>query len=90
MPNWTATTWTQRADLDAKENSAVTIELTVGLDYAGDRFAVRRDRRVLNINAEWEVEPLPTSRKQPFFERCRFKTFQAAVDAAEKAGSKIR
>lgn len=52
--------------------------------YEGERFAVRNDMgRVLNCHGVWEHEPMPSSRNDAFYERCRFKTFHEAVVAAE-------
>lgn len=52
--------------------------------YPGARYAVRQRGAVLNIDGQWEDEPLPSSRDAAFYERCRFKTFDGAVEAVDQ------
>lgn len=47
--------------------------------YEGTRYAVRRHGRCLNKSAEWEYEPMPSSRDDEFYARCRFDSFQEAL-----------
>lgn len=46
---------------------AVTVEET-----APDRWAVRRSKRCLNVDGEWEWESIPSEREADFLARCRF------------------
>lgn len=61
--------------------SQPTIELVPQMD-GPDRFAVRFRGRCLTRLGEWEIEPMPSSRNDAFLKRCRFDTFEAAIDAA--------
>ena len=49
--------------------------------YAGEKWAVRLYGNCLNHDAEWEWEPMPSSRDDEFYARCRFDTLDKAVDA---------
>jgi len=61
----------------------VTVELVRGMD--ADRWAVRRmGRAVLNVDGQWEHEPLPSSRSDEFLARTRF-DLETAWAMAEKA-----
>jgi hypothetical protein len=42
-------------------------------------WAIRRSRSVLNKEGEWEYEPMPSSRDEEFFARCRY---ASATEAA--------
>lgn len=53
--------------------------------YKGEKFAVRRGRSCLNKKSEWEYEPLPSSRTDAFYRRCRFSKIEDAVAALRKA-----
>jgi hypothetical protein len=44
----------------------------------GNRFAIRRLGFCLNDSLEWELEPMPSSRNDDFFKRCRVNTFEEA------------
>lgn len=50
--------------------------------FGSEKWAVRRNGRVLNKQGEWEWEPMPSSRDEEFLARCRFPTFVEAIDAA--------
>ncbi len=53
--------------------------------YEGERWAVMHGTELcLNVSAEWEWQPLPSSRDDAFYERCRFKTLAQAMDAYRK------
>jgi len=53
--------------------------------YPGERYAIRMcEGQCLNIHGEWEDEPLPSDRDDAFYKRCRFTTFEAACQAAER------
>lgn len=49
-------------------------------------WAITLDGACLNREGEWEHEPLPSSRDQAFFERCRFGLDDALRRAVEKLG----
>ena len=38
----------------------------------GESWAITRDSECLNNNNEWEYEPMPSSRDDSFFKRCRW------------------
>jgi len=48
--------------------------------YSGEKWAVRWFSSCLNSNAEWELEPIPSSRDDAFYTRCRFETLEQAVE----------
>lgn len=56
----------------------VRLERMVQSD-GSELWAIREKGYCLNVNGEWEYEPLPSSRDQRFFKRCRFKTLEQAV-----------
>lgn len=70
----------------------LSVELAVGADGSlyvtlervrrrghPDRWAVRRWGSVLARTGEFEHEPMPSSRDDAFFERCRFETVADAL-----------
>lgn len=79
---WIPTEWTQASCLAAFNGTDPIIRRHVSPFYAGERFAVHRLGDVLNKRGQWEHEPLPSSRTQAFYKRCRFDTFEEAVSAA--------
>lgn len=89
---WRPTSWKLSRDMDPNTGDGMegpTITLMVSPFYEGERYAVRRRGRCLNTSGKWEYEPMPSSRDDAFYERCRFKSFEeaaAAVNAAEKVG----
>lgn len=42
------------------------------------RYAIRQGGLCLNKNGKWEYEPLPSSRTEAFFRRCRWDRFEDA------------
>lgn len=52
------------------------------------QFAIRKDGDCMNKQSKWEYEPLPSSRTNAFFKRCRFKTFEAAAKVYEESLTK--
>ena len=52
--------------------------------YKGERWTVRRQGSVLNKSGRWEFEPLPSSRDDAFYKRCRFNTLEQAESAFRK------
>lgn len=63
----------------AHEIRPVTFDLVTSPFYAGERWAVRRGGECLAADGEWEYEPLPSSRDDAFYSRCRFESLEAAV-----------
>ena len=49
-----------------------------------DRWAIRRGACCLNHDGNWEYEPLPSSRTDEFFARCRFATADEALAAWDR------
>jgi hypothetical protein len=43
------------------------------------RWAIRHAGCCLNRKAEWEFEPIPSSRTDAFFARCRYDTIEEAL-----------
>lgn len=52
--------------------------------YPGVKWAVRKHGSCLDKNGEWEYEPMPSSRTDEFYARCRFESLQDAVNAYNK------
>ncbi len=48
------------------------------------KYAVRQSGACLNKLGEWEYEPIPSSRDEAFFCRCRFASWEDAAKAIEK------
>lgn len=46
-------------------------------------WAVRNGPSCLAKDGQWEYEPMPSSRDDAFFERCRYPTAQAALDVLD-------
>lgn len=53
--------------------------------YKGEKWAVRRGGLCLNKDKEWEYEPLPSSRDEEFYSRCRFDSLESAKRFFESA-----
>lgn len=68
-------------DMEDRDRS----HLLVRVRYRGrGKWAVCRLGDVLNRDGEWEWEPLPSSRDDAFFARCRFDSAADAIAAARK------
>lgn len=76
-----------REQLAAHEIMPVTFDRMLSPFYAGERWAVRRGGYVLNAQKDWEYEPLPSSRDDAFYARCRFESLEAAVAAYDEASA---
>lgn len=48
-------------------------------------WKVMQNGNALAKDGTWECEPIPSSRDEEFYERCRFDTFSEAMDAARAA-----
>ena len=49
--------------------------------YHSERWAVRWLSYCLNQKGKWEHEPMPSSRNDKFYKRCRFYTLEEAIQA---------
>ena len=89
MSEWVSTHWHRKSDIDAETlHGAPEIVRMRSPFYDGERFAVRKDGLCLAVGGVWEWEPLPSSRDDEFYERCRFTSFAAATSAVTDADSK--
>ena len=51
-------------------------------------WAIRHFGSVMNLDGEWEFEPLPSSRDDEFIARCRHATPQEALDVLRRLGKR--
>lgn len=84
---WVPVKWEHIRDVDNFDLSlAVTIEEMQSPFYQGVRYVVRQgEHRCLNVDGKWEYEPSPSNRDDAFYDRCRFRSFQSAVNFANAA-----
>ncbi len=80
-------------DFEHHEISAVTFDRMKSPFYEGEKWAVRRSHSCLSKDGEWEYEPMPSSRDDAFYARCRFDfleeamtTFDKQVESCKRAG----
>ena len=86
---WTATEYVRDADLsNLNAIPYATICRMQSPFYKGVKWAVRRGGSCLSKKGEWVYEPLPSSRTESFYKRCRFDTFEAAESALRKCEGK--
>jgi len=71
-------------DPRSKGSDDTRIALAKQMD-GSERWAVRCMGNCLNKQGEWEYEPLPSSRDDDFFARCRFGSASEAILAARTA-----
>lgn len=84
--DWIATSWNLRSEFhDTQDSPMVSIIRMRSPFYEGERYTVRRLGRCLNKKGRWEWEPIPSSRTDDFYKRCRFPSFEEAVAAYEKS-----
>lgn len=67
----------------------VTIDLCHGMNGV-KRWAIRDGRYCLNKDGEWEFEPMPSSRDDAFYKRCRWNTAEKALAFWRKGKHKSR
>lgn len=85
--NWTPCKWRIPGAQDRLRE--VFIEAVANID-GPDRFAIRQGGYVMAKDGEWEYEPMPSSRDDDFFARCRYATFEeAAATYARFANDKL-
>ena len=58
--------------------------------HAGIRWAIRQIGACFNKRGKWEYEPIPSSRTEAFFKRCRWDTAEDAIAAWVKLGGESR
>ena len=67
-------------ELDSWEN-VIDVRLeSVGQLDGSEKWAIREEGCCLNKQGEWEFEPLPSSRTDDFYDRCRWDTADAALE----------
>lgn len=86
VPKWQPVEWMRTDDaMNVHEIQPIVIRQSISPFYKGIRFAVRKGERFcLNVDGEWEFEPIPSSRTDEFYERCRFKSRKAAMAAVAR------
>lgn len=57
--------------------------------YRGEKWAVRRLSQCLARDGEWEYEPMPSSRDDEFYARCRFDSLECAVETFKSSNTVI-
>ena len=65
---------------ESNGSTLVTLERARRREHP-DRWAVRKFGSALNRDGEFEFEPMPSSRDDAFFARCRFDTVEQALSA---------
>lgn len=90
MSEWIPTGWMRRDEFENTNPDGPKVQV-VRMNspfYTGERYAVRHGSLCLATNGEWEDEPMPSSRDDAFYERCRFQTFDDAVATADSEEAK--
>lgn len=86
VDGWVPISWASSCG-DAASDRRVRIDAVTGAFYDGTKYAVRDGSMVLSKSGEWEYEPMPSSRDDDFYARCRFDTLaEAALAASKRAG----
>ena len=75
---WEPVEW-QRRSRKPGDIDDLSVHLMRSPFYEGTKYAVRQHGRCLNKSGEWEYEPMPSSRDDEFYARCRFDSFEDAV-----------
>ena len=78
MKTFTAVAWTWDHS-NHTHLEPIKIETAKQMD-GSIKYAVRHCGAFLTTQGEWEYEPIPSSRGDDFFKRCRFDTWQQAAD----------
>lgn len=87
MKEWIVGQWIMKDQFDKMEIAQITITLMNSPFYKGERYAVRLGGMCLSVDGKWEFEPQPSSRDDEFYELFRFRTLEAAKEAAEKVSN---
>ena len=64
--------------LKSMEISDITLDMVKGREHK-TRWSIKCRGECLNKNNEWEYEPLPSSRDEAFYNRCRWDSAEEAV-----------
>ncbi len=75
-------------EFDASRNADVRLEMARGVECV--RWAIRDHGACLNKKGEWEYEPMPSSRDDAFFERCRWDSAEEALAFWQSSGVRSR
>lgn len=70
-----------RDEFEKHYPDAVTFDRMRSPFYVGERWAVRRRGSCLAKDGEWELDPIPSSRDDGFYARCRFDSLDDAIAA---------
>ena len=76
--SFTAVAWTWNYS-DHSHLDSIKIETAKQMD-GSIKYAVRHMGACLTVEGKWEFEPIPSSRDDAFFKRCRFDSWQQAAD----------
>jgi hypothetical protein len=76
-----ATQYQFKTDFENHTVRPVTLDRMRSPFYKGERWAVRQGGNCLNNEGEWEYEPMPSSRDDDFYARCRFNSLRDAIMA---------
>jgi hypothetical protein len=68
-------------DFEANEIQPVTFDRMNSPYYEGEKWAVRRGGSCLAKDGYFEYEPMPSSRDNDFYNRCRFDSLGSAVSS---------
>ena len=79
VQNLVGTEFRFRDQFDAMDLEAPVFVRMNSPFYQGERWAVRRLSQCLSREGKWEYEPMPSSRDDAFYARCRFNTLEDAV-----------
>ena len=76
--SFTAVAWTWNHS-DHSHLDSIKIETAKQMD-GSIKYAVRHMGACFTVEGKWEFEPIPSSRDDAFFKRCRFDSWQQAAD----------
>jgi len=88
MERLVSTRYQFKSDFDNHNISPITFDRMRSPFYKGEKWAVRRNSSCLAKDGEWEHEPIPSSRDDDFYARCRFDSLTEALAAVERANEK--
>lgn len=84
MKELIATSYRFRDEINSRKIDSVSFDLMASPFYFGYRWAVRKTGSCLAKDGEWEYEPIPSSRDDEFYKRCRFDSLEDAIAAYNK------
>lgn len=85
-----STEYQLRRDWDSGTIMPVTFHRMRSPFYPDERWSVRLGCQCLSVTGEWEWEPIPSERRQAFYDRCRFKSLDAALEAYDRANRRTQ